>query len=221
MLGNYDYTVWLTYLSAVLGVTGTLFGVAGEGHPWTAGVCLILCAILDGFDGRVARSKKNRTEAEKRYGIEIDSFADTISFGVLPCALVYAMGKALGPLAPQPFWTVFYVVAPLFVLAAVIRLASFNVAAETAPQTGPKAFTGLPVTSSGILYPQLLLIQFFLRQDFNLLPVSLCVMALQGFLFLFNPLRIHKWSLKPILVLALLGLAEIAFLAYLFLHNGL
>ena len=224
MLGNYDYTVWLTYLSAVLGVTGTLFGVAGDGHPWTAGVCLIFCAILDGFDGRVARSKKNRTEQEKRYGIEIDSFADTISFGVLPCALVYAMGKALAPQMGQPCWTVYFIVAPLFVLAAVIRLASFNVEAESAPQkphTGRKAFTGLPVTSSGFIYPQLLLIQFFLKDDCNLLPVSLCVMAIQGFLFLFKPLRISKFGLKAILILAALGALEIAALVTLFvLHYG-
>lgn len=222
MLGNYDYTVWLTYLSAVLGVTGTLFGMAGEGHPWTAGVCLILCAILDGFDGRVARSKKNRTEQEKRYGIEIDSFADTISFGVLPCALVYALGKALAPQLPQPCWAVYFVVAPLFVLAAVIRLASFNVEAEAAPQkphTGRKAFTGLPVTSSGFIYPQLLLIQFFLRDSFNLLPVCLAVMALQGFLFLFKPLRISKMGLGPILVLAALGGVEIIALLVLFLNS--
>lgn len=218
MLGHYDYTVWLTYLSAILGVTGTLFGVAGNGHPWTAGVCLILCAILDGFDGRVARSKKNRTDEEKRYGIEIDSFADTISFGVLPCALVYAMGRSLAPETSGFFWTAFYVVAPLFALAAVIRLASFNVAAETAPQTGRQAFTGLPVTSSGFLWPQLLLIQYFLRNGFNLLPVCLAVMLLQGFLFLFKPLRIYKMGLKTILVLVALGVAEIAVLAYLFFN---
>lgn len=222
MLGNYDYTVWLTYLSAVLGVTGTLFGMAGEGHPWTAGVCLILCAILDGFDGRVARSKKNRTEQEKRYGIEIDSFADTISFGVLPCALVYALGKALAPQLPQPCWAVYFVVAPLFVLAAVIRLASFNVEAEAAPQkphTGRKAFTGLPVTSSGFIWPQLLLIQSLLRSP-ALPPVCLALMVLQGFLFLFKPLRIYKMGLKPILVLALIGAAEILLLGYLFFHYG-
>lgn len=221
MLGNYDYTVWLTYLSAILGVTGTLFGVAGSGHPWTAGVCLILCAILDGFDGRVARSKKNRTEREKRYGIEIDSFADTISFGLLPCALVYAMAKALAPEAAPVFSAAFFVIAPLFVLTAIIRLSSFNIQAGDALETGTKAFTGLPVTSSGFLWPQLLLIQFFLRDTFNLLPICLVVMVVQGFLFLFKPLRIHKMGLKPILVLALIGAAEIVFLGYLFIHYGI
>lgn len=220
MLGNYDYTVWLTYLSAVLGVTGTLFGMSGNGHPWTAGVCLILCAILDGFDGRVARSKKNRTEGEKRYGIEIDSFADTISFGLLPCALVYAMAKALTPGASPAFFAAFYIIAPLFVLAAIIRLSSFNIQAGDALETGTKAFTGLPVTSSGFLWPQLLLVQSILRSPF-LLPVCLCLMVVQGFLFLFKPLRIHKMGLKPILVLALIGAAEIALLAYLFLHYGI
>lgn len=219
MLGNYDYTVWLTYLSAALGVTGTLFGVAGSGHPWTAGVCLILCAILDGFDGRVARSKKNRTEGEKRYGIEIDSFADTISFGLLPCALVYAMATALTPDVSPAFFAAFYVIAPLFVLAAIIRLSSFNIQAGEALETGTKAFTGLPVTSSGFIWPQLLLIQSLMRSPV-LPPVCLALMVLQGFLFLFKPLRIYKMGLKPILVLALIGAAEILLLGYLFFHYG-
>lgn len=218
MLGRYDYTVWLTYLSAFLGALGTLFGMTG--HPWTAGACLILCAILDGFDGRVARSKKNRTEEEKRYGIEIDSFADTISFGVLPCAVVYSICANLAPAAGQGTWRLYYVIAPLFVLCAIIRLASFNVAAETTPQTGPKRFTGLPVTSSGFVYPVLLLVQYAQRDSYNLLPVCLGVMVLHGFLFLFKPLHIRKWGLMPILVMSIVGLGLIGLLAYLFLNHG-
>ena len=44
------------------------------------------------FDGKIARTKKNRTEVEKRFGIQIDSLADIICFGVAPSLIAYRMG---------------------------------------------------------------------------------------------------------------------------------
>lgn len=70
-LGFYSYTVILTYLgllSSVYGMTQAL-----EGHFRMAIACLVFSGICDMLDGKVARSKKNRTEDEKKFGIQIDS----------------------------------------------------------------------------------------------------------------------------------------------------
>ena len=55
-------------------------------------VCLAISGLCDMFDGKVARTKKDRTEAEKRFGIQIDSLADIVCFGVSPAILCYRMG---------------------------------------------------------------------------------------------------------------------------------
>ena len=80
MLGVYDYTVVLTYVSVLISMGGMLFSV--NGYPRMAIVCLALSGFCDMFDGKIARTKKNRTEVEKKFGIQIDSLADIICFGV-------------------------------------------------------------------------------------------------------------------------------------------
>lgn len=71
MLGVYDYTVILTYISLMVSIGGMLFSLNGDCRM--ALVCLAISGLCDMFDGKVARTKKDRTEAEKRFGIQIDS----------------------------------------------------------------------------------------------------------------------------------------------------
>ena len=78
MIGVYDYTVLATYLSLAFGVSGIL--AAMNGSPYSALLCLMVSGLLDAFDGRIARTKKNRTEQEKRFGIQIDSLNDVVCF---------------------------------------------------------------------------------------------------------------------------------------------
>ena len=68
MLGVYDYTVVLTYVSVLISMGGMLFSLNGCPKMAVSGFC-------DMFDGKIARTKKNRTEVEKRFGIQIDSLA--------------------------------------------------------------------------------------------------------------------------------------------------
>lgn len=63
MIGVYDYTVIATYLSLLLGLGG-LYSAA-QNEPLDAMLCLMLAGLLDAFDGRIARTKKDRTEQEK------------------------------------------------------------------------------------------------------------------------------------------------------------
>lgn len=94
MLGVYDYTVVLTYVSVLISMGGMLFSM--NGYPRMAIVCLALSGFCDMFDGKIARTKKNRTEVEKKFGIQIDSLADIICFGVGPTLIAYRMGMNHG-----------------------------------------------------------------------------------------------------------------------------
>ena len=85
MIGYYNYTVWLTYLGMISGVSG--LWMAATDKPLFAVLCLLFSGFCDLFDGKVARTKKNRSDEERRYGIEIDSLSDLICFGVLPAAI--------------------------------------------------------------------------------------------------------------------------------------
>ena len=151
MIGVYDYTVILTYLSLVSGCVGTIVAMSGVGHPYIGMFLLLLCGLCDGFDGRVARMKKDRTELEKKFGVQIDSFADLISFGLLPAAigmsmlrhnnrlsdlrgLVEGISGGANPQVDSVFRVIFITIAVVYVLAAMIRLAYFNATEEEREQ---------------------------------------------------------------------------------------
>lgn len=149
MIGYYNYTVILTYMSLVSSVLGMFFamGISGDVHPEYAIVCLMVSGLCDMFDGKVARTKKNRTESEKQFGIQIDSLCDVICFGVLPSIIGYSVGMNSWCDVP---------VLLMFPLCAVIRLAYFNVAEEERQkQTSDvrKVYEGLPVTSVALILP--------------------------------------------------------------------
>ena len=94
MIGFYDYTVWLTYLSMLSGTAGIMLCLNGIGHPYIGMFFLMFSGLCDAFDGKVARTKKNRTETMKKFGIQIDSLADLICFGVLPACIGIAMMRS-------------------------------------------------------------------------------------------------------------------------------
>ena len=89
-IGFFDYTVILTFLSLISAVIGTILSIKGK--IAFAMLCLLICGLFDAFDGAVARTKKNRTEDEKSYGIQLDSLCDAIAFGVFPAIICYMMG---------------------------------------------------------------------------------------------------------------------------------
>lgn len=95
---------------------------------------IIIAAVCDAFDGRVARM----TKTESEFGVQLDSLADAVSFGVAPAWLLFHWG-----LEPLGGWGV--VVAFVYVACTLMRLARFNVMAAQAHSDGPsKFFTGLP-----------------------------------------------------------------------------
>lgn len=90
MIGFYNYTVWLTFIGMLSSVVG--MGFAVQGKIIAAVICLMFSGFCDMFDGIVARTKKDRTDEEKRFGIQLDSLSDIVCFGVLPFVIGVSVG---------------------------------------------------------------------------------------------------------------------------------
>jgi CDP-diacylglycerol--serine O-phosphatidyltransferase len=90
---------------------------ASTGDPVRASWAILLAGIFDTLDGRAARL----THSESRFGVEYDSIADTVSFGVAPAVIAFHAGKFL-----ELGWTG-WVMAFVFTACAALRLARFNV----------------------------------------------------------------------------------------------
>lgn len=204
MIGVYDYTVIVTYLSTVLGIIGAF--LAMEQHSFAAIVLLLICGLCDAVDGRIARTKKNRTDAEMRFGIQIDSLNDLVCFGILPAAI----GVGFGFRAP---W---YLASMVFLpVCAMIRLAFFNVTEEERQASGEgkrSFYLGLPVTSVAVLAPLLWVVSLY-----TVLPMDVLFSvgyAVIGFLFIL-PVHVPKPNGIGIVLLSLIGAAELAALLHL------
>ena len=89
MIGFYNYTVVLTYAGFACGCCGIYYALSG--HPGIGIILLLLAGFCDMFDGKVARTRE-RTDAEKQFGIQIDSLSDLVCFGLLPAVIGYACG---------------------------------------------------------------------------------------------------------------------------------
>lgn len=191
LIGVYDYTVILTYI----GLTSSLIGMtqAIHGDYKTAIFCLAFSGICDAFDGRIARTKKNRTEDEKSFGIQLDSLCDVVCFGVFPALICYLMGVR-GILGLS--------IVCFYCLCAVARLAFFNVIESKRQQTEGgcnKTYRGLPVTSISFVLPLTFWIQFLIP-DFAFLVVLHILLIVVGFLFVLD-FQIPKPGLKEILIM--------------------
>jgi len=215
MIGFYDYTVWLTYLSLISATVGIFVSQAGPGHPYIAAIFLLFSGLCDAFDGIVARTKRNRTEREKQYGIQIDSLSDLVAFGVLPACVGAALYKASGVLESVPEtalvaevpYAVYVVIFVVYVLAAMIRLAYFNVTAEESAASGKavKMYRGLPVTSAALIFPAFLLLRHLLGRDIGIFYYG--VMLLTAGLFI-TPFNMRKPGLRGVLIMVGIGLLE-------------
>lgn len=130
----------LTLLAICSGLTAIRFSV--EDRFELAIGAVVLAAILDGLDGRVARFLKSVT----RFGAQMDSLADFVNFGVAPAMLLY-------------FWTLSqagnfgWICALIYVIGAGLRLARFNVMLENADQPGwqKNFFLGVPAPAAALL----------------------------------------------------------------------
>ena len=151
---------------------------------------LLVSGICDLFDGRVARMFP-RTETEKRFGIQLDSFADTVSFVIFPAVFLLAQWRTA--------WTV--LVAVVFVFAGVTRLCWFDITTDG----DTKYFQGVPVTYMGLFLPMLYAIAL-LAGYYGAAPAAGILMLVMAVLYVLN-IRVKKpagvwYLLFPLLALA-------------------
>ncbi len=226
MIGFYDYTMLLTYMSLASAGLGIFISLGDGGHPFLGVFFLLFCGLCDAFDGKVARTKKDRTPTQCKFGIQIDSLSDLVAFGVLPACIGMALVlrspvlKELvesSALIGRAAKAVLFTVIILYILAAMIRLAYFNVTEEERQKTEGgvrKFYTGLPVTSAALIFPTVALIHYLLPWDITLIYFG--VMCLTGIAFLAR-FNVRKPGLKAILVFIAIGAVEFA-LMMLFRH---
>lgn len=145
MIGFYNYSVILTYIGLMSSIVGMTFTVSGRSK--LAIFCLAFSGLCDMFDGKIARAMKNRTEDEKRFGIQIDSLCDVICFGAFPIVLCYCIGLDDVP---------GIMILAFYGVASVIRLGYFNVMEEKRQDETSEArvyYEGLPITTMAIILP--------------------------------------------------------------------
>lgn len=148
--------VAMGYLAVLSSIRG--FSVAdtnpelAAGHFDRAGVAIGLAILFDTVDGRIARATRTATEI----GVQFDSLADVLTFGIAPTALIYAW--AFAPTFTENTFghnlSVFLLFA--FLMCGAFRLARFNIQAtrpvkliEGATKVDKKAFVGLPIPPAG------------------------------------------------------------------------
>lgn len=208
MIGYYNYTVILTYMSLISSVLGMFFamGMSGSIHPEYAIICLMISGLCDMFDGKVARTKKNRSESEKQFGIQIDSLCDAVCFGVLPSIIGYSIGMKSWCDVP---------VLVMFPLCAVIRLAYFNVAEEERQkQTSDvrKVYEGLPVTSVALILP--LLYSFHKDIGSELFPTIYGFALLLIAIAFITRFKVKKPTMKTMITFIVVGALELIWMLY-------
>ena len=190
MIGFYDYTVILTYLGFSSGMVGIFLAITG--NTFWAVMCLMFSGLCDMFDGKVARTKKKRTIEERHYGIQLDSLSDLVCFGVLPAVIGYSLGIKCTYLVPLII---------IYPLAALIRLAYFNVLEITRNSSTPvKEYTGLPVTSSALIFRKYLGKYFVLVYGILLFVVAILFVS---------KIKIKKPGIKVMIGFIIIGVIEI------------
>ena len=194
----------ITASALAFGLTGIRFAItAATGHPLPAGsgtglplddwqkavLAVILAGMLDGIDGRIARLLK----AQSRFGAELDSLADSISFGVAPALILF-----LWSLQDLPRLGWFASLA--FALCCVLRLARFNARIDLVEQPHKSAgfLTGVPApVGAGLAFLPLYLWIATGREEFRepvLVGLWLVVIA---FLMISNMATISWTSIRP------------------------
>lgn len=141
----------ITLMALASGITAIRFAME-DSPQWTTAVALIIAAmIFDMLDGRAARL----LGADSRFGAQLDSLADLVSFGVAPAVILYKWSLiAIGDRG--------WIAALVFCAASAIRLARFNVEAlrDEGATKGNPYFTGLPTPAAALMVLLPLLISF-------------------------------------------------------------
>lgn len=198
----------LTLLALCAGMSSIRFALLDRYD--LAALAILAAAILDGLDGRVARILKGAS----KFGAELDSLSDFVSFGVAPALTLY-LWVMLGAGAAAWLPVLFYA------MCAALRLARFNTALEddSPPAWTRNYFTGVPSPAgAGLALLPLILANLFGDEVFRRPEVVGFVLVAVGILmvstlptFSFKKFKVdHRWVLPMMLVVGLLAATMIS-----------
>lgn len=146
-----------------------------------AGWLIILATVFDAFDGKVARIANSTS----KFGSQLDSLADLVTFGVAPAIMVSRICTEISPII---VWGGSF----FFLVCATVRLAKFSCESEiraTVDESHHQTFTGLPTTSAGGTIASLLILNAYLHTRFE---TELVLIFLPATVFVLSILMVSK-----------------------------
>jgi CDP-diacylglycerol--serine O-phosphatidyltransferase len=181
---------------------------ASKGHFILASWLVLLALVFDGLDGRVARM----TNTTSQFGVEFDSLADIISFGIAPAMLLYFfIGHEYGRFG--------ILVSALYVIFGAIRLARFNISTA---KTDPNVFIGLPIPTAAIFLSMWILL--FHKYTLEHYSIVLLLLALGVAILMVSNFRYPSFKKvqldKPMVFKTMILFVLVASLLYLFAAEG-
>ncbi len=181
------------YLLPNLFTTGGLFAgfyaiiSATQGHFDTACIAIFVAAILDGLDGRVARLTNTQTE----FGVQYDSLADLVSFGLAPALVMYHWSLASMALDGVTARKIGWVAAFLYAACAALRLARFN---SQVGQVDKRWFIGLASPAAAGLLASLVWTCFVMGYSGAQLRYLAVVATVVAALLMVSPIRYFSFK---------------------------
>ena len=197
---------FFTALSVFLGIMSVI--ASSQGKFEKAFIYIVFSLIADGLDGRVARL----TNTTSKFGVEFDSLADLVAFGVAPAMMLFfAAGENYGRFGA--------LVSGLFVVFGAIRLARFNV---TTGELDPRYFIGLPIPTAAVVLGSWIMLDVKYSGHLNILIILgalfLAFLMVSNFRYpSFKKLDLNK----SLAIKALVAIILIASLIYLYPIEGI
>ncbi|MDC0336229.1 CDP-diacylglycerol--serine O-phosphatidyltransferase [Pseudodesulfovibrio sp.] len=209
----------LTTASLFIGFLGLTWAIQGDYA--SCALCILASCVFDGLDGKVARMTGTTSE----FGVQLDSLADLVAFGVVPAMMVYLwMLDGFGRLG--------LMAAFLFMACGALRLARFNVQAATSSK---KHFIGLPIPAAACSLATLVLFTEYVPEAYmeSIVPIGTLALVYVLSFFMVSTIRFYSfkeisafkahpfsWMVTAILVFSLVAsrpkvLGFIIFLGYL------
>ncbi|BCS87461.1 CDP-diacylglycerol--serine O-phosphatidyltransferase [Pseudodesulfovibrio sediminis] len=172
----------LTTTSLFIGFLGLTWAIQGDYS--SCALCILASCVFDGLDGKVARMTGTTSE----FGVQLDSLADLVAFGVVPAVMSYLW-------ILNDFGRLGLMAAFLFMACGALRLARFNVQASTSDK---KHFVGLPIPAAACTMATLVLFSEFVPQEYMHSVVSVGALVLVYMLSFFMVSTIRFYSFKEI-----------------------
>ena len=209
---------FLTILAISAGMSAIRFGL--EGRWEHAALAILAAAILDALDGRIARILNGAS----KFGAELDSLSDFISFGVAPAMMLYLW-------AMQDFGRFGWMLTLLFSVSMALRLARFNTMLEdeNLPAWTSNFFAGVPAPAAAGLVLMPLILSFLVGDEFFRSPtvVSFYLIGVSGLVvssiptFSFKKIKVPSKQVLPFMIVTTAFVAALVSAPWMTLSGAL